>query len=196
MVCKEKHEITLKQRSITVQTILDQLKKEGKVFKHNEFNEIASWSLSPEPKKVTDSLPQIFTSLNKLAHTDIMTTPVVSTVRLREQEIVDIIEVEILVYINTDSTTLTHEDFVPVYNFSLDSLGVPQLDIYISFEFVEPVEAFPVYTAYNFKMALQHLKEHEEYQPVNLSKIEKVKVVLYNFDPDTSRGTETTIQGG
>lgn len=102
-----------------------------------------------------------------------------------------VITLLIIGFINTNPVGDIDESFKFRYDFSLDRVGNPQLNCYISFEKSIGGED---YTVYPFEVGLK--SNSLDHQNVDLSIIETVKVFLFDKDPKTSRGTETTVQSG
>ena len=93
-------------------------------------------------------------------------------------------------FINT-STSLNSNNFVVNYDFSLNVNGIPQLNIYISFD--KNIEGED-YDYYAFEIGLDSDSMFTD--QMQLNGVETVQVYLYDTDPKTSRGTVTTVQSG
>ncbi|KAB8153022.1 hypothetical protein EZY14_011615 [Kordia sp. TARA_039_SRF] len=84
---------------------------------------------------------------------------------------------------------IQNEDLKLFYNFSLNVDGKPQLNLYVSFNCHRNIEKHEFwYNAINFNTGSNQM------QAVDLSSIETVEVFLIDEDPETSRGTVTTVK--
>jgi hypothetical protein len=84
-----------------------------------------------------------------------------------------------------------------VYNYNLNDLGQYELRIYIVFYQNETQESHQTLYQYFHRIKINEgsIKDgNGEIVPVKY--IDKVKIFLVNQNPKTSRGTETTVQGG
>lgn len=90
---------------------------------------------------------------------------------------------------------LTYNEFTFYYDFSLNNSGEHQLNIFITFN--EEERKTTDYKYYSFEFDFEKGAVHcANGSEVPMEKIKTVQFFLINTDPETSRGTETTVQSG
>ena len=98
-------------------------------------------------------------------------------------------------FINEKFGRLRERDFEVFYNFGLDFSGDYQMNIYITFTHTE--ELASEYNYYPFEVNFNEGAVCcAAGNPVPLEKITMVRTYLINRDPETSRGTVTSVQSG
>jgi len=105
-----------------------------------------------------------------------------------------IIKVLAVCFINKDYK-LEYNDFTFYYDFSFNSIGDYLLNLFITFNKHE-MKAIE-YKYYSFEFEFEKGAIHcADGCEVPMEKIKTVQLFLINEDPETSRGTETTVQSG
>lgn len=94
------------------------------------------------------------------------------------------------------SKGLTHDKFSFYYHFSYSSRGDYQLNFYITFdEASKAISEVNSYTSFPFEISLsEDVVKSANGISVPLKSIKSVQAFLIDVDPETTRGTETTVQ--
>ena len=96
------------------------------------------------------------------------------------------------------SRGLTHSEFSFYYHFSYSSGGDYQLNFYITFDEASKVTSeVNSYTSFPFEISLsENTVKSANGTSVPLKSIKSIQAFLIDVDPETTRGTETTVQSG
>lgn len=93
------------------------------------------------------------------------------------------------------SYELEYKDFTCYYGFSYDRRGGYLINLYITFDKQEKKAVNYKYYSFEFEFEKGAIRCADGFE-VPMEKIKTVQLFLINKDPETSRGTETTVQSG
>ncbi len=123
-------------------------------------------------------------------------TPVVSSFFIKAKE--DVLRICTTAFVNQTQDILSFRLF---YNYTLSNIGEPQISIYIWYYTIDNSATTYSINSFDIYFKGESIVNFDMYGSVNMGEtkigvknIKKVQVFLINGDPETSRGTTTTVQ--